>query len=106
VALVGAILLAVFVVPGGLDYAVVGAGAAIEIGEATFWWRWTHRRRPEVGAEALVGKVGRVVDECTPEGRVRVQGELWSARCPGGAEQGAAVRVLALEGLTLLVERT
>jgi membrane protein implicated in regulation of membrane protease activity len=104
VALVGAVLLAVFVVSGAWDYAVVGAGAAIELGEAAFWWRWTHRRRPESGAEALVGKVGRVVEECRPYGRVRVQGELWAAHCPRGAGTDETVRVLALEGLTLLVE--
>jgi membrane protein implicated in regulation of membrane protease activity len=104
-ALVVGILLAFLVLPGGWDYAAIGGGAAIELGEAAFWWRWTRRRRPEVGAEALIGKEGIVVEECYPRGRVRVQGELWSASCAGGAATGAPVRVIALDGLTLTVER-
>jgi len=34
-----------------------------------------------------------------------VRGEVWNARCDGGAEVGERVRVRGLEGLTLLVER-
>ena len=52
-----AILLAVFVLDEPVGLAIVGGGA-IEVGEAWLWWRWTHRRRPVVGAEALVGAVG------------------------------------------------
>lgn len=103
-ALVVAVLLAVFVVPAGWDLVVVAAGAAIELGEAGFWWRWSHRRRPVVGAEALVGAVGVVVDPCTPEGRVRIGGELWTARCEEGATLGSSVRVTDVSDLTLLVE--
>ncbi len=103
-ALVVALLLAVFVVPAGWDLAVVAAGAAIELGEAGFWWRWSHRHRPVVGAEALVGALGVVVEPCRPDGRVRLAGELWSARCDGGAGAGDAVRVTAVEDLTLVVE--
>jgi membrane protein implicated in regulation of membrane protease activity len=103
-ALVVAVLLAVFVVPAGWDLAVVAAGAAVELGEAGFWWRWSHRHRPVVGAEALVGAVGIVVDPCTPEGRVRVGGELWTARCDDGATVGTSVRVTGVSDLTLVVE--
>jgi membrane-bound serine protease (ClpP class) len=35
---------------------------------------------------------------------VRLQGELWRARCAEGADAGEQVRVVALDGLTLLVE--
>jgi membrane protein implicated in regulation of membrane protease activity len=96
-ALVVAVLLALFVVDGPWQWAVVAGGGAIEAGEAWFWWRWTHRRRPAVGVEALVG-VEAVVD---PDGWVRVQGELWRAR---GAAPGDRVRVVAVDGLTLVVE--
>ena len=104
-ALVVGVLLAVFVVPEPWGYATVAAGGAIEVAEASFWWRWTRRRRPEAGAEALVGTVARVVETCRPDGRVRVRGELWAARCAAGADAGEDVRVLALDGLTLVVER-
>jgi membrane-bound serine protease (ClpP class) len=78
---------------------------AIEVGEAGFWWRWTHRRRPAVGAEALIGRPAEVVEECRPGGKVRVAGELWAARCPEGAEVGDAIQVVDIDGLTLLVAR-
>jgi membrane-bound serine protease (ClpP class) len=78
---------------------------AIEVGEAGFWWRWTHRRRPVVGAEALIGRRAEVVEACRPGGKVRVAGELWSARCPEGAEVGDAIQVVDIDGLTLLVAR-
>jgi membrane protein implicated in regulation of membrane protease activity len=105
VALVVGVLLAVFVLEGAWDFVAIAGGLAIEVGEAGFWWRWTHRRRPAVGAEALVGLQGVVVEPCRPLGRVRLQGELWTARCEGGADVGEQVRVRGLEGLTLAVER-
>jgi membrane protein implicated in regulation of membrane protease activity len=86
------------------SYVVVGAAAAIEIAEAWFWWWLSHRRRPAVGVETLVGAVATVTAPCRPLGQVRVQGELWEARCERGADAGEAVRVLAVEGLTLVVE--
>jgi membrane protein implicated in regulation of membrane protease activity len=36
---------------------------------------------------------------------VRIGGELWEARCAGGADVGETVRVVELSGLTLVVER-
>jgi len=75
----------------------VAAGAAIEFGESWFWWRWSHRRRPAVGAEAFVGRTGIVGDD----GWLRIDGERWRAR---GGEPGQQVRVLAVDGLELVVE--
>jgi membrane protein implicated in regulation of membrane protease activity len=101
---VGAILLAVFVLPDQWDLPVVLLAAVIEVGETFFWLWYSRRRRVQMGPETLVGTMGLVVTPCRPLGQVRVQGELWRARCPEGAEAGDQVRVLALEGLTLLVE--
>jgi len=41
-----------------------------------------------------------------PQGHVQVNGELWRARTTGAepVEAGEEVRILALEGLTLVVE--
>jgi membrane protein implicated in regulation of membrane protease activity len=44
-----------------------------------------------------------VITDCRPLGQVRVDGEIWAARCVSGADVGTAVRVEGLEGLTLLV---
>jgi membrane-bound serine protease (ClpP class) len=104
--LAGAILLAVFVLPGAWDVPVVALGAFAEATEGVLWFRWSRRRRAAVGAEALVGEVAEVVERLDPEGRVKLNGELWRARTIGAkpAEPGARVRVLALEALTLVVE--
>jgi membrane protein implicated in regulation of membrane protease activity len=75
----------------------IGGGGLIELAEAYGWWRWTHRRSPSVGVEALIGREA-VVGE---DGWVRVQGELWRQR---GGEPGRRVRVRAVDGLTLVVE--
>ena len=103
-ALLAGILLAVFVLPSPWGVAAVLGGLLVEIGESFFWFRWSRRRRAQVGVETLIGRRAVVVTACTPLGQVRVRGELWRARCEVGAAQGASVRVIGLEGLTLLVE--
>ena len=103
-ALLAAILLAVFWLPRDLGILAVVVGAALEVGETLLWIRLSRRRRPATGAEALVGAKGVAVTACAPVGQGRVGGELWRARCPEGAEPGERVVVERLEpDLTLLV---
>jgi membrane-bound serine protease (ClpP class) len=104
-ALIGAILLAIFVLPPAWRIPVVLAGGAIEVGESIFWIWLSKRRRPSVGVETLVGAHATVVTPCRPLGQVRVQGELWQARCDEGADPGDEVRVESVDGLTLVVSR-
>jgi membrane-bound serine protease (ClpP class) len=104
VAVLAAVLLAVFVLPAPWGLVAVAGGLIVEVGEAVFWVRWSRRRRSTVGAEALIGAAARVVEPCRPLGRVRVQGELWRARCERGADVGDTVHVAAVDGLTLLVD--
>ncbi len=80
------------------------AAAFIEVGEIYFWIRFLSRYRVTTGAEGMVGEKGEVIATCDPLGRVRVRGEIWNARCEGGAEQGERVVVAAVDGLTLVVE--
>ena len=96
-ALLVGILLAVFVLDGAWEWAAIAGGGAIELGEAWFWWRWTHRRRSAVGVEALIGLEATV----NADGWVRVRGELWRQR---GGLPGQRVRIREVEGLTLVVE--
>lgn len=105
-ALVGAILLAIFVLPPAWRIPVVLAGGAIEVGESLFWIWLSKRRRPSVGVETLVGARATVVTPCRPLGQVRVHGELWQARCDEGADPGDEVSVERVDGLLLFVSRS
>lgn len=102
--LVGAILLALFVLPSPWGLVAVLAALVVEVGETAFWIWLSKRRRPQVGAEALIGARAEVVTPCRPLGNVRVSGELWRARCEAGADPGETVRITAIDGLTLDVE--
>jgi membrane protein implicated in regulation of membrane protease activity len=103
---VAAVVLGILVIPSPWGLVLIGAAGLVEIGETFFWIRLSQRHRARVGAETLIGARAEVETACHPEGQVRVQGELWGARCDSGAEPGDAVRVVARDGLTLLVERT
>ncbi|RME13296.1 MAG: nodulation protein NfeD [Ardenticatenia bacterium] len=64
------------------------------------------RKKPPVtGQEGMIGLVGVVREPLTPEGIVHVHGEVWRARSLNGTlDVGRRVRVVGLEGMTLLVE--
>ncbi len=69
-----------------------------------------HIKQPPLlrtGTSALVGRSAKVIEEITDDsGRVRIGGELWSAR-PYDESQvipvGSTVNVFAIEGATALV---
>jgi membrane-bound ClpP family serine protease len=64
-----------------------------------------HRLAPQIGQEALIGAIGEVVAPLSPEGTVRIRGEVWSART--GGEPIAAntpVRISRVDGVVLVVE--
>ena len=90
---------------GTLRWLVVGAGALVEVGEATIMLRWSRRGRSAVGTETLVGRRAVAATECAPDGQVRIDGEIWTARCDGGCRAGDAVTVTGVVGLTLVVDR-
>jgi membrane-bound serine protease (ClpP class) len=104
VLLLGAILLAVFVLPPGWDLAVIAVAALVEVAETAFWIHLSRRRPAAVGAEVLIGAVAEVVTPCRPAGQVRIAGELWQATCRAGADPGERVRVVDRDGLVLEVE--
>ena len=57
------------------------------------------------GAQALVGQRARAEEDLAPDGYVRLGAELWRAEIArGSAPRGAALRVVAVRGLTLVVE--
>ena len=87
-----AILVAVLVLDSPWSIVVIVVGCILEIGEIAVLRRWSKRidRRTAAttGSEAMIGREAEVVEECRPVGTVRVNGELWAARCSEGA--GAA----------------
>ncbi len=103
-ALAVALLLAVFVLDEPWNVLVVVGALFLEVGEVFGWMWYTRRGRAQVGAETLIGADAVVVAACRPRGQVRVQGEIWEARCDAGADAGERVRVSRRDGLTLVVE--
>ena len=87
---------------------VVGVGIATGVfflTVLTFALR-AQRRPVEVGAEALVGRIGETRTALTPQGMIHVAGELWSAVIEPGASElkvGEPVEVIGVEGLRLRV---
>jgi membrane-bound serine protease (ClpP class) len=62
-------------------------------------------RRPMLGASGLMGQTAVARGPLTPEGHVAVQGELWRAVADGPVDDGAPVRIVAVDGLTLRVTK-
>ncbi len=99
-----ALVLAIFVLPSPWGLVAVAVGATLDIAETFVFMRWSKRRRATVGVDALVGKVGIASTDLWPEGQMKLDGEIWKARCAGGCNVGTRVVVRAVEGLTLVVD--
>jgi membrane protein implicated in regulation of membrane protease activity len=108
VVLLLAILLVLFVsFPSPWNVVVLAVACVLEVVEIALLRRWSKRldRRTArtTGSEAMIGQSAEVVEACRPMGMVQLQGELWEARCEGGAQAGETVRIKSVEGLTLIV---
>ena len=82
-----------------LGLAAILAGAVYRVARA--------RLSPaKTGNSAMLGLTGRVLDWQGANGRIRVRGEIWSARCDPARTlaSGQTVRVRAVTGLVLEVE--
>jgi membrane-bound serine protease (ClpP class) len=64
-----------------------------------------HRAKPLTGERGIVGEIGHAVGPIEGEGKVFVHGEHWNAVAAAPIEAGARVRVVAVEDLTLKVEK-
>ena len=103
VVLVVAILLAVFVLPPGWGALLVAGVLVWECAEKVFWLRLIRRYPVAVGRETLIGLPVTAATVCGPEGRVRLRGESWKARCAAGARPGETLVVEGVERITLIV---
>jgi membrane-bound serine protease (ClpP class) len=99
--LLGAVLLAIFVLPWPWGALAVVVGGLLDVAESLLLLRWSRRRRAVTGAEALVGRTA-VVSSPT---QVRVAGELWRAESEDELVVGDEVEVSGVDGLTLMVSR-
>ncbi len=65
------------------------------------------RRRAVTGSEGMMGELGETLSAITPEhtGQVRIRGEIWRATATTPFEPGTRVRVTAIEGLTVTIEK-
>jgi membrane-bound serine protease (ClpP class) len=64
----------------------------------------SHRRRVSTGRESMVGEVGEVTEGGDGQGWVLVDGVLWRASWRGTLTRGTAVRVRAVQRLSVDVE--
>ncbi len=72
-----------------------------------FYMYSPHFRTPHGGREELAGMSGTVVKELNPEGQVKIKGKLWTAEATEDViATGEEVKVVDMEGLTLIVQRT
>jgi membrane-bound serine protease (ClpP class) len=99
-----ALLLAIFLLPSPWGFVVVAFALVIDVLEVTVGLWYSKRRRAVVGTGSLVGMTGVAIGELVPEGQVKVNGEIWRARCDAGCDAGTSVVVRAVNGLTLEVE--
>ena len=99
-----ALLLAIFLLPSPWGLIAVLVALVVDLIEVGVGVWYSKRRKATVGANALVGVTGVALGELEPEGQVRVNGEIWSARCEGGCEAGRSIVVRAVDGLMLEVE--
>ena len=69
--------------------------------------RSSYEGNARTGAETLIGSRGRVQEPLTPEGYVKINGELWKAQTESPDQllaRDTPVRVRGAHGLTLIVE--
>jgi len=104
----GSVILMDTEVPGyGVPLALIGSiallGAALVMG--TIFLAIKARRRPVVsGVEELIGARAEAISAFEGQGQVFLHGERWSAHCTRAVEAHQALKVTAVEGLTLTVE--
>jgi membrane-bound serine protease (ClpP class) len=105
VLLILVLILALIFLPLPWAFLLIALAAVIEISLWVFGVRSSRKRRAQVGVQTMIGALGEAITALSPEGQVKVDGEIWHARADGGAHTGDHVRVTGVRGLTLEVER-
>ncbi len=105
---VGSVILLDTEIPGyGVSYWLIGAVAltstAFFMTVASLALR-ARRRAVVSGSEELIGSAGVAMAGFKQVGRIRIHGEDWQARSVTPVKHGQQVRVVARDGLTLIVQ--
>jgi membrane-bound serine protease (ClpP class) len=89
--------------PWVVPVAVLALGG---LAASSIWAAVRNRARPVLtGIESLIGQVGVAISDLTPQGMVRVEGEVWSAVADGEPiHAGDQVQIVAVAGVTLWVQ--
>jgi membrane-bound serine protease (ClpP class) len=87
-----------------LVFGVGGAVATIMFVIASLVVR-SHRARPRLGTQGMIGEVGVARHRLAPEGTVVVRGEYWTAESDEPVDVGERVEVTGVDGLRLRVRR-
>ncbi|QXE91042.1 nodulation protein NfeD [Geomonas subterranea] len=64
-----------------------------------------HRERPITGVEGMIDAIGVAETDLAPEGKVLLRGEYWNADSEEPVLKGEKVRVVAVTGLRLTVQK-
>ena len=93
-------------VPSHVKAVIIALVVLSDIAMLPLLWR-AYDTRPAAGPLSMIGERGVALRELSPEGLVRVRGEIWRARVGDGhapVAKGGAVTVVEREGLVLTVE--
>jgi membrane protein implicated in regulation of membrane protease activity len=89
---------------------LVGLPLAKALASAVYYVLFLRRafRRPaRLGADELIGRIARAETPLRPEGQIKLDGEIWSARSADGRTVGRHddVEIVGVRGNTVLVSR-
>ncbi len=100
-----ALVLSLLFLPWPWNLVTIAIAAAAEVSLWFFGVTYSRRRRAQVGVQTMIGTTGEAITALMPKGQVKVDGTIWEARAEQGARPGDEIRVTAVDGLTLEVEK-
>lgn len=63
------------------------------------------RKKVTTGTESMIGETGEIMDWKNGKGRILAQGEPWKASGNGSFKKGDSVKIVAVNGLVLRIEK-